>query len=63
MIKADGLNRKGLILKQEIKMKNNKSIDNIVIDLKERAKELSCLYAIQELFRNIDGMSEICQGW
>ena len=44
-------------------MKNNKSIDKIVIDLKERAKELSCLYEIQELFSNIDAsVEETCMG-
>ncbi|MFC1536011.1 PEP/pyruvate-binding domain-containing protein [Candidatus Neomarinimicrobiota bacterium] len=44
-------------------MKNNKSIDKIVIDLKERAKELSCLYEIQEIFRNLDAsVEETCMG-
>jgi len=44
-------------------MKNSKSIDKIVIDLKERAKELSCLYEIQELFSNIDAsVEETCMG-
>ena len=44
-------------------MTNNKPIDNIVIDLKERAKELSCLYAVQELFRKLDeDIAVICQG-
>ena len=44
-------------------MKNTKSINKIVIDLKERAKELSCLYEIQELFSNIDAsVEETCMG-
>lgn len=43
-------------------MANNKSVDNIIVDLKERAKELSCLYSIQEIFRDLDSeTSDICQ--
>ena len=42
-------------------MKKNKSLDNIIIDLKERAKELSCLYEIQELLSNINvEVEDIC---
>jgi pyruvate, water dikinase len=44
-------------------MKNNKSIDNIIVDLKERAKELSCLYEIQELLGNVDeDVVNVCNG-
>ena len=44
-------------------MKKNKSLDNIIIDLKERAKELSCLYEIQELLGDINREVEgICRG-
>jgi len=40
-----------------------KKIDNLLIDLKERAKELSCLYEIQELFSDINvDVEEICIG-
>jgi len=43
-------------------MDSNKSLDNIIVDLKERAKELSCLYSIQEIFRDMDSeISDICQ--
>ena len=35
-------------------MDSNKSLDNIIVDLKERAKELRCLYSIQEIFRDMD---------
>ncbi len=44
-------------------MKKNKSVDNIIIDLKERAKELSCLYEVQELLSDITtDVDEICIG-
>ena len=44
-------------------MKNTKSANKIIIDLKERAKELSCLYEIQELFSNIDAsVEDTCMG-
>ena len=44
-------------------MKKNKSVDNIIIDLKERAKELSCLYEVQELLSDITTVvDEICIG-
>ncbi len=43
-------------------MNKNKSLDNIIVDLKERAKELSCLYEIQELLSNINAEAdEICR--
>ncbi|KAA3611035.1 MAG: pyruvate, phosphate dikinase [Calditrichaeota bacterium] len=43
-------------------MNNNKPVDKLVLDLKERAKELNCLYEIQELLSN-PGKStkEICE--
>lgn len=44
-------------------MKKNKSLDNIISDLKERAKELSCLYEIQELLSNIEvSIEDTCVG-
>jgi hypothetical protein len=44
-------------------MKKNKSVDNIISDLKERAKELSCLYEIQKLLSNINvEIKDICLG-
>jgi len=44
-------------------MKKNKSIDNIIVDLKERAKELSCLYEIQELLSDINvEVEDMCNG-
>lgn len=42
-------------------MEKNKSVDKIIIDLKERAKELSCLYEIQELLSDINvDVKDIC---
>ncbi|MCK6622710.1 MAG: nucleotidyltransferase domain-containing protein [Calditrichaceae bacterium] len=40
-----------------------KSVDNLVYQLKERAKELSCLYQVEELFTKSDAtLEEICHG-
>jgi len=36
-------------------MNKNKSVESIVSELKERAKELSCLYNIEEVLRDYDG--------
>jgi pyruvate, water dikinase len=36
-------------------MNKHKSVESIVSELKERAKELSCLYNIEEVLRNYDG--------
>lgn len=33
---------------------NEKSIDKLLLDLKERAKELNCLYEVEELFNKAD---------
>ncbi|KAA3610645.1 MAG: pyruvate, phosphate dikinase [Calditrichaeota bacterium] len=33
-------------------MQSNKSVDKLVLDLKERAKELNCLYEIQEIINS-----------
>ncbi|MFC1785460.1 hypothetical protein ACFL0J_07540, partial [Candidatus Neomarinimicrobiota bacterium] len=42
---------------------STKSLDNIITDLKERAKELSCLYEIQELLSDINvEVEDICRG-
>lgn len=42
---------------------SNKPIDKLLHDLKERAKELTCLYEIQELLSTPDiTIQEICQG-
>jgi hypothetical protein len=39
-----------------------KSLDKLIYDLKERAKELTCLYEVQELFNNPEStVEEICQ--
>lgn len=41
----------------------NKPLDNIVDDLKERAKELNCLYEVQGILQNLDASTEeICNG-
>jgi hypothetical protein len=41
----------------------NKPLGKIVDDLKERAKELNCLYEIQEILTNFDAsLDEICYG-
>ncbi len=39
-------------------MSDNKSLDKIIVDLKERAKELNCLYEIQELLNRTDIINE-----
>jgi predicted nucleotidyltransferase len=42
---------------------DNKSLDNLVYSLKERAKELTCLYNVEELFTKSDTtIDEICRG-
>jgi len=44
-------------------MSDNKPLDKIIIDLQERAKELNCLYRIQELLNRSDTIdAEICEG-
>ncbi|MFC2103125.1 PEP/pyruvate-binding domain-containing protein [Bacteroidota bacterium] len=44
-------------------MNSNKPIDRLLDDLKERAKELNCLYGIQELLNNFDAkLDDICRG-
>ncbi len=44
-------------------MNSNKSLDELVVDLRERAKELNCLYEIQELLSLTDKtIEEICKG-
>lgn len=44
-------------------MNKNKPLNKIVDDLKERAKELNCLYEIQGILQNFDaGLEEICNG-
>ncbi|MCA9735629.1 nucleotidyltransferase domain-containing protein [candidate division KSB1 bacterium] len=44
-------------------MGSNESVDKLVLDLKERAKELACLYEIQELFNNpAKTMDDVCKG-
>ncbi|RKY99855.1 MAG: pyruvate, phosphate dikinase [Ignavibacteriae bacterium] len=41
----------------------NKPVDKIIDDLKERAKELNCLYEVQEILNNFDAsIEEICDG-
>jgi pyruvate, water dikinase len=40
-----------------------KPIDKLLYDLRERAKELNCLYEVQELLSNSEiGIDEICEG-
>ncbi len=44
-------------------MNKDKSLEKLIGDLKERAKELNCLYEIQELLSNTDlPVEEICMG-
>src|SRR3989304_7805464 len=44
-------------------MDKNKPLDKIILDLKERAKELNCLYEVQEILRQSDKeLDEICGG-
>ena len=41
----------------------NKPLEKIIDGLKERAKELNCLYEVQEILNNFDaGIEEICDG-
>ena len=41
----------------------NKPLEKIIDDLKERAKELNCLYEVQEILNNFDAsIEEICDG-
>jgi len=41
----------------------NESVDNIIVALQERAKELNCLYHVHELMNRSDiAMDEICRG-
>jgi len=43
--------------------KKNKSIDSLFADLKERAKELNCLYQVQELSNNYESqLDDVCKG-
>ncbi|MBC8321086.1 MAG: nucleotidyltransferase domain-containing protein [Bacteroidetes bacterium] len=39
-------------------MTDNKHLDKIIIELKERAKELNCLYKIQELLNKTDSIND-----
>ena len=44
-------------------MNKNKPLDKLIIDLKERAKELNCLYEIQELLSDKEAdTGKICRG-
>ena len=44
-------------------MKKDKSLDKIFHELKERAKELNCLYEVQELLNRYElDIEEICKG-
>ncbi len=44
-------------------MSNDKSLEKLIGDLKERAKELNCLYKVQELLNNPDlSIEQICTG-
>ena len=55
--------RVSFIKLDRITMENNKSLDKLVIDLKERAKELNCLYEIQELLNNPNKtIEDVCTG-
>jgi pyruvate, water dikinase len=49
LVKVDGRTGKGIIKKMSDK---NKSLDSILAALQERAKELTCLYSIEELLNN-----------
>jgi len=43
-------------------MSNNKPLDKIIIELQERAKELNCLYRIQELLNRSETIdNDICK--
>ncbi len=44
-------------------MNNKKSLDLLIAELKERAKELTCLYQVQEILNNPDySEKDICNG-
>lgn len=44
-------------------MTNGEPIDKLIYDLQERAKELNCLYRVQELLGNTKlSIEEVCQG-
>lgn len=50
-------------LKEKAMDKQDKSLDNLIYSLKERAKELNCLYTVEELFNNTElPLEEICKG-
>lgn len=49
LVKVDGRTGKGIIKKMSDR---NKSLDSILAALQERAKELTCLYSIEELLNN-----------
>ena len=41
----------------------NKPLEKIIVDLKERAKELNCLYEVQEILSKFDDpIEKICKG-
>ena len=40
-------------------MKKNKSVDQLLIDLRERAKELNCIYEIQQILTHFDSPVDI----
>ncbi len=40
-------------------MEENKSIDQLLLDLRERAKELNCIYEIQQILTNFDLPDEV----
>lgn len=43
-------------------MNDNKPLDKIIVDLKERAKELNCLYKVQELLNSAENVNDhICK--
>ena len=43
-------------------MNDTKPLDKIIIELKERAKELNCLYKVQELLNSSESVDEeICK--
>jgi pyruvate, water dikinase len=44
-------------------MSENKPLDQLIVELKERAKELNCLYQVQELLNNpTNSIQDICNG-
>ncbi|MCK5456955.1 MAG: hypothetical protein KAI45_07490, partial [Melioribacteraceae bacterium] len=40
-------------------MKENKSVDQLLIDLRERAKELNCIYEIQQILTHHDSPEDV----